>query len=157
MVVGLGDVQRKILNLSAMGEHKIMQSAIYKAAQPMESAMRLILASKTKVKTGNLRDSIGRLKPSLRKLDVVGQVNVGPRIGGGFKGYHAGLLEFGTKNRPPGGWYARFPNARPTKGPRLPYIEPAYRRTMPEVRAGMYRNLNLIFDRWVRTGKIVEV
>jgi len=84
-------------------------------------------------------------------------VNIGPRVGGGFKGYHAGLLEFGTKNRPPGGWYAKFPNARPTKSAPRPYIEPAYRRTIGEVRTGIYTNMNRIFDRWVKTGRIVPV
>lgn len=54
------------------------------------------LNSSIKDKTGNLRNSIG-YSVYKNKAGVI----VGARNKNGYKGYHANLIEFGTKNR----WY----------------------------------------------------
>jgi hypothetical protein len=49
--------------------------------------------------TGNLKRSIGVERVSIGLSGGTGVVQLGPRRGGGFKGYHGHLIEYGKTNR----------------------------------------------------------
>lgn len=49
--------------------------------------------------TGNLVDSIGVSKTNIKKTNKLGEVRIGPRRKGGFKGFAGHLVEYGTKLR----------------------------------------------------------
>jgi HK97 gp10 family phage protein len=122
IVTGFKEVDNLMRRLPKELSHKVVGAALYKAAQPIERGAR----ARIKSKTGNLYNSIGTVRQSFKKATEVGEVRVGPRIGGGQKGYHGHLVEFGAKNRPPGGWYARFRNAHNTTSKPHPFLKPAF-------------------------------
>ena len=153
MIVGMKELDIKLKGLSLTLSHRMVGSAIFKAAKPMEDTAKSLI----NVKTGNLRNSIGRVRTPLRKANTIGEVKVGPRVGGKYKGYHGHLVEFGTKNRPPGGWYARFPNAHTTSSKPHPFMVPAERMTGAKVIGDVGRNLYQIIQRYIKTGTLAEV
>lgn len=93
---GVKEIDAVLKGLKVEVSHKLLQGAHEEAAKPMVDAAHLLSPVG---KTGNLAESIGVVKPAVKKVDVVGQVNVGPRRGGGYKGYHAHLVEYGKTNR----------------------------------------------------------
>lgn len=137
----------KLNNLTVLNQHKIMGSVIYTSSKPMEDEQKRQLLSKTEQKTGNLVKSIGRKRVPIRKAKEIGTVQIGPRIGGGFKGHHGHLLEFGHKKV----LWGRRTNERVKP---YPFVEPAYKTKMQEVRNNMAKNLNTVLKRWAKTGKI---
>lgn len=151
MVLTMQQLQAKMNNLKDISKHKIVGSAIYKASLPMEQAQKSILNSKTQKKTGRLDESIGRIRVPISKATDVGQVRIGPRVGGKYKGYHGHLIEFGTKER-----YTKS-GKYTGKGPKLPYIQPAYVREINNVRDQIVGNMQRILNRWVKTGRIAEI
>lgn len=94
--------------------NKALQSVNEKAAIPLVDAAHLLAPVG---KTGNLAESIGTVKPSIKAIDVVGQVQIGPRRGGKYKGYHAHLVEYPKTNR----------DGTKTKG--KPFMLPAFNKT----------------------------
>ncbi len=97
--------------------HRVMQAANADAAK--------ILVSKAKslspVRSGGLVNSIGTVKPSFRRSNEIGEVHTGPRRGR-YKGYHAHLVEYGTKKRKRGGIM-----------PKRPFMKPAYMATHNQI------------------------
>lgn len=154
-VEGVKETIVRLNNLTLLNQHRIMGSVIYKSSKPMEDEQKRQLQSKTstinpttkKPNTGNLLRSIGRKRVAFSKAREIGTVRVGPRIGAGYKGHHAHLLEFGHRKV----LWGRRTNERVKA---YSFIEPAYRVKMPEVRAGFARNLNYVLNRWKKTGRI---
>ncbi len=166
-LTGFKDIDRKLRNLNDLSKHKIVGSAIFKAAKPILEAQKQILVSKTQRKTGNLERSLGRVRVPIKKANMIGVVQVGPRIGGrkpkgsvintGAKnmGYHGHLIEFGTNFRRTKSGFGS--GAKGTGyGPKLPFIAPAYTKEIGNVRSNIYKNLNQVFNTWVRTEKVGE-
>lgn len=151
MVLTIPQLQAKMNNLKQINQHKILGSAIYKSAKPMEDAQRTIVLSKTKRRTGNLVTSIGRVRVPFTRAKELGTVKVGPRVKGKYKGNHGHLIEFGTKDR-----YTKAGNYT-GKGPRLPFVAPAFFQTQGTVRGQIAKNMQTILNRWAKTGRIAEV
>jgi HK97 gp10 family phage protein len=130
VVTGMRELDIMLRQMTPELNHRILGAANAAASKP------LIASAKSKApkgRTGNLVKSIGSVKISTRKATEIGTVHVGPRRGGGFKGYHGHLVEFGTGSRPPGGWYARFPGAKDTVMPASPFMKPALEQTRDQI------------------------
>lgn len=76
-------------------------------------------------KTGNLADSIGIVRTGIKRGGNVGEVAVGPRRSGGYKGFHGHLIEFGKTNRDG------------TRTAPKPFMRPAWEQTKTEVENGI--------------------
>ena len=72
----------------------VMGDMIERAGQIFVSLAK----SKVTVNTGNLRESIGYIERDNRGSKLAFRM-IGARVYGGYKGYHAHLLEEGTSNR----------------------------------------------------------
>jgi hypothetical protein len=83
-------------NLPDAVSHRTMGDAHYKAAQPFVETEKLTAPEGP---TGNLVDSIGAVKLSQKRSTEAGEVHVGPRAGGKYKGGHAIIVTKGTKRR----------------------------------------------------------
>lgn len=160
-IKGLKETQAKMLKLSGAFTHKIVGSAIYKAAKPMEDAAKQNIRDHT----GNLKKSIGRVRVPLAKAREIGMVKLGPRVRGQYKGFHGHLVEFGHRLVVGGslpGNKARNP-ARQGKGRVIgrvkPYafLAPAYRAKSGVVMSNVARNMNVIINRFIKTGRIAEI
>lgn len=95
-ITGEKAIDDLLRNLPQAVTHSILGSAHFAAAKP------LIEKEKQLVPTGdtdNLIDSIGAYKLSLKKATEVGEVRVGPRRKGGYKGFAGHLVNFGTRKR----------------------------------------------------------
>ena len=130
VVTGMKELDNMLRQMTPELNHRILGAANAAAAKPL---IALGKSKAPKGRTGNLVKSIGSVKVSTRKATEIGTVHVGPKVGGGFKGHHGGLVEFGTGPRPPGGWYARFPNAKDTVMPKHPYWVPAFESSKGQI------------------------
>ena len=101
---------------------KVLAQAHTDAAFPLVAAAHLLAPVG---KTGNLADSIGVVKIGIKRGGYVGQVAVGPRRGGMYKGYHGHFIEFGKTNRDG------------TRSTPNPFMGPAFDRTKSEVERGI--------------------
>lgn len=90
---GMPELKALMENLPHEINHKIIGSAMFASATPIVDSAK----SKIRNKTGNLSASIGRKKMTLLKSSQIGEVRVGPRLGGGYKGYHGWLVEKGHR------------------------------------------------------------
>lgn len=127
MIKVLGDKEIKAA-LKGMGQvmsHKVIGSANLSAAKPLIEREKLLAPEGP---TGNLVDSIGGIRVSLKKSSVVGEVNVGPRRGGKNRGYAAHLVEYGTVKR-------RLKSNGANRGvmPKKPFAKPAFEQTQDQV------------------------
>jgi hypothetical protein len=150
-MTGFEELDRKMKRLPLVFTHKIVGSAIFKSAKPAVDATKMILLTKTKRRTGNLVESIGRVRTPIKKANEIGEVKVGPRVGGRYKGFHGHLIEFGTKDR-----YTKA-NKYTGRGPRLPYIAPAFAQTHKLVLSNVEKNMWIIIRRYLKTGIISEI
>lgn len=130
VVTGVKELDDLLRQMPIELNHRILGAANTAAAKPLVDAAQSMAPIG---RTGNLKKSIGAVKISQRVAGEIGVVHVGPRRKGGYKGFHGHLVEFGTGPRPPGGWYARFPNAGPTVMPKKPFMKPALDRTRSEI------------------------
>jgi hypothetical protein len=99
--------------------------------QFIEQAGKVFIAlakSKIKVKTGNLRESIGFIRRDNSNYGKPFRL-IGARVYSGYKGYHAHLIEEGTADRSK----ERRKNVRangvkyaPNIGPAKPFMRPAF-------------------------------
>jgi hypothetical protein len=92
-VTGLKEIDDLLKGLPRQLQHRVLQAAHADAAKPLINSVE----SKVPVKTGNLRRSIGAIKPSIHKTTEIGLIKIGPRRGGNNKGYHGHLIEYGHK------------------------------------------------------------
>lgn len=129
-VQGLRELQAALAALPLEFNHKALQAAHAEAAIPLVNEAHLLAPVG---KTGNLADSIGVEKPSLKRVNEIGQVNVGPRRGR-YKGNHAHLVEYGTGDR-----------GRTGVMPAHPFMKPAFEKEKDDV----FKNINEILGRKV--------
>jgi HK97 gp10 family phage protein len=121
-VTGYEQIDAVLRGLHLLYSHKVLQAAHAEAAKPLvEKQHRLAPVGKT----GRLADSIGTVKPSIRRVSVVGEVIVGPRRGR-FGGHHAHFNEFGTRQR-------NFDGANRGVMPAKPFLRPAFEQTNAQV------------------------
>ena len=95
MIKGLDELVKSLKGLDKQFSHADFQKANVKAAEPVITKAHRIAPVGL---TGDYADSIGLVKLG-KKSTQLGGVNVGPRRGGGFEGFHGHLIEFGTKQR----------------------------------------------------------
>lgn len=112
--------------------HKVMGAAFEDAAKPLVEKEKLLAPEGP---TGNLVDSIGARRISISRAGAAGEVHVGPRRGGKYKGYAGHLVEYGTKQR------------KTRKGANRgsmtadPFAEPAYKATKNTVEARIQQSI----------------
>lgn len=122
-VTGVKEIDKVLNAMPKELTHKVLGAAHASAAKPLIEKEKLLAPEGP---TGNLVDSIGAVKTSIKRASVIGEVKVGPRSGR-FKGNHGHLVEFGTKPR------------RNSKGanrgftPARPFAKPAFDLTKTQV------------------------
>jgi HK97 gp10 family phage protein len=124
VLTGFAELDALFKALPAAVSHKIVGSAAFAAAKPLVAKERELAP---KGKTLNLSKSIGATKVSRTKATSVGEVHVGPRRKGGFKGFGAQWSEFGTKPR------RNKKGANRGRMAAKPFIEPAFEATKQQV------------------------
>lgn len=127
VLIGAKEIQDTLNALPQAITHKILQDAHIEAAFPLISAAHLLVPVG---KTGHLADSIGPERISVKRGEI-GQVNIGPRRRGGYKGFHGHLVEYPKTNR----------DGTKTHG--KPFMAPAFERTKKEVE----KNINVSVGR----------
>jgi Bacteriophage HK97-gp10, putative tail-component len=93
---GVAELDRCLKGMPKVLQNNLLQNAHVAAAKP------LVVTAKSNApvgETGNLRRSIGIERISRASSGGIGVVQVGPRRGGGNKGYHGHLIEYGKTNR----------------------------------------------------------
>lgn len=125
-VTGINEIDAVLKGLPDQVNNKVMQAANVYAAKPLIEKAKLLAPEGP---TGSLVDSIGAIKsPSASSTQGVGQIQVGPRRRGGYKGFHGHLVEYGTKTRS-----TRTSNANRGRMTANPFMEKAFDQTKDEV------------------------
>lgn len=119
-VTGLVELDMAFRKMPEAVSHKVLQQANELSARPLVEAAHLLSPVG---ETGNLAESIGVEKPSIKRVDQIGMVRVGPRRGGKNKGYHAHLVEYSKTNRDG------------SKSKAQPFMHNAFERTKAQVLA----------------------
>lgn len=120
-LTGFKELDRLFDKLPDQVSKRLVDKALLKSGKPIVQGAK----SNVNVFTGNLKKSIGALKGKTKKFKVGNRtVLIGGRVGGRHKGYHAHLLEFGTK-----------------KSRRRPFLGPATRKFSNKQRKIMIREL----------------
>lgn len=112
-------------NLPQAVSHPVLSAAHAKAAAPLVEREKLLAPEGP---TGNLIDSIGLVRVSLKRAGDVGEVLVGPRTGGRNRGGHAILVSKGTRRR------TNRRGANRGVMPSNPYIEKAFGQEVNRVK-----------------------
>lgn len=123
---GVKEIDAVLRGMPLLLSDKVLSQAHADAAFPLVSKAHLLAPVG---KTGNLADSIGVVKVGISKGGNVGQVSVGPRRGGGHRGYHGHLIEYGKTNRDG------------TRTQTKPFMAPAFDSTKSEVERGIADNI----------------
>lgn len=106
--------------------HKTLQAAHAEAGKIVVIKEKLLAPEGP---TGNLVDSIGATKVPLKRASVIGEVHVGPRRKGGYKGYIGHIIEYGTKERYTTGKKSIKAGARRGFIKAHPFAKPAFDQT----------------------------
>jgi HK97 gp10 family phage protein len=108
--------------------HQVLGNAHLAAARPLIDREHLLAPVG---ETGNLAESIGGEKVAIAKANSLGEVKVGPRRTGRYKGHHAHLVEKGTKRR--------YTDSGANRGvmPAKPFAEPAFEQTKGQVESNI--------------------
>ena len=88
--------------------------------------------------TGNLVDSIGSVRTPFKKANGIGEVVVGPRRKGRFKGFAGHLVEYGTKRR------KNKKGANRGTMLKKPFARPAFEQTKTSLKDSVKVNLKKI-------------
>lgn len=140
-VTGLKEIDQVLKGLPLQLQDRVLKNAHADAAKPLISAAKSIVAVG---KTGNLKNSIGVERVSLKKTNEIGLVVVGPRRKGGSKGFHGHLIEYGKTNRD---------GSKTTPNP---FMEPAFNQTKSQVETNISesigRKLYQFIKRTVKNG-----
>lgn len=140
-ITGLREIDKVLEELPKQMTHTILGAAHAAAAKPLVERAKLTAPEGP---TGNLVDSIGAVKTSIKRADKIGQVWVGPRRKGRYKGFAGHLVEFGTKRR------------RTKKGanrgimPAKPFMAPAFNQTKSEVERQIAQQIGKVMVRTMR-------
>jgi HK97 gp10 family phage protein len=122
-VTGVEQIDRVLKGLPLQLSDKVLQNAFADAAKPLVQTAQS-LAPKL---TGGLSDSIGVVKEKSIINRSIGEIQVGPRRKGKYKGFHAPWFEFGTSIRKTSSGANRG-SIKPE-----PFMEPAFNQTNTQV------------------------
>lgn len=140
-VTGLKEIDQVIKGLPSQIQDRVLKTAHADAAKPLISIAKQLVP---KGKTGNLEQSIGIERVSMRKTDEIGLVLVGPRRRGGNKGFHGHLIEYGKTNRDG------------SKTSPKPFMAPAFEQSKTTVERGISeslgKKLNAYMKRTIKNG-----
>jgi HK97 gp10 family phage protein len=132
-ITGIKEIDNVLRNLPKEITHQVLSSAHSAAAKPLVQRMQLTAPEGP---TGNLVDSIGIVRSSVKKADNLGEIKVGPRRGR-YKGHHAHMVEYGTKPRTLKGRGKYKSGTKRGVMPKKPFVKPAFRQTKTEVERGI--------------------
>jgi hypothetical protein len=125
-LVGIKEIDEVIKKLPSQLDHKLLQSIHAEALKPFVRAAYF----QAPLKSGRTAESIGTIKPGIKRSGSIGLVISGPRRGR-FGGNVAHLSEFGTKQR------RNSRGANRGSMPRRPFIQPSWERTRTQVEANI--------------------
>jgi HK97 gp10 family phage protein len=140
-VTGVKEIDKVLSELPKQMTHTILGTAHAAAAKPLVERAKGLAPEGP---TGNLVDSIGVSKVNVKRANKLGEVRVGPRRKGGFKGFAGHLVEYGTKPR------------RNRKGARRgfmrpkPFMKPAFNLTKGIVEGGIAKEIGKVMVRTMR-------
>ena len=140
-ITGLKEIDQVLKNLPKEMSHKVLGSAHFAAAKPLVEKEKLLAPEGP---TGNLVDSIGATRLSLKKASELGEVSVGPRRKGGYKGFAGHLVEYGTKER------KNKKGASRGKMPKNPFAEKAFAATKGQVENNIKNELGKVVLRTMK-------
>jgi hypothetical protein len=95
-ISGAAELDRTLKTFPKVMQNNILQNAHIAASRVMVDGAKALAP---RGETGNLKRSIGVERVSIGLSGGTGVVQLGPRRGGGFKGYHGHLIEYGKTNR----------------------------------------------------------
>lgn len=119
-LTGFKEIDNVLKGMPKELSHKVIQAANVESSKPLIEAEKL---GAPEGPTGNLVDSIGAIKTSMGRAQSLGEITVGPRRGGRFKGYAGHLVEYGTKQR------TNRRGANRGSMPAKPFALPAWEKT----------------------------
>jgi len=141
-ITGIHDIDKVLKGLPLQLQDRILKNAHAEAAKPLISTAKNIVAVG---KTGNLKNSIGVERVSMKKTNQIGLVKVGPRRRNGYKGFHGHLIE-----------YSHFTRDGVNKTTPKPFMEPAFNQTKGKIetniKESLGRKLNLFMKRTIKNG-----
>jgi len=140
-ITGLKEIDQVLKNLPKEMSHKVLGSAHFAAAKPLVEKEKLLAPEGP---TGNLVDSIGATRLSLKKASELGEVSVGPRRKGGYKGFAGHLVEYGTKER------KNKKGAKRGKMPKNPFAKKAFAATKGQVESSIKNELGKVVLRTMK-------
>lgn len=134
-VIGDKELESFLKGLPAKFSHRLLQTAHANAAKPLVQAEKLLAPKRE----GDLRESIGIKKTSIKKANAVGEIKVGALYRKGGRTAH--LIEYGTKQRrlKGKGQYRKGTNRGLVQA--KPFVEPAFNRTKDLVRGSIVEEL----------------
>lgn len=134
-LTGVKEIDACLKGMPLLLSDKVLSQAHTDAAFPLVAKAHMLAPIG---KTGNLADSIGVIKVGISRGGNIGQVSVGPRRGGGFKGFHGHLIEYGKTNR------------NGTRTQPKPFMQPAYETTKEEVENRIAENLGKRLNAFIK-------
>lgn len=127
-ITGVREIDAVLREMPRQLTHQVLSAAHAAAAKPLINRAKLLAPEGP---TGQLIDSIGAVKTSVKRANVIGEVTVGPRRSRRHKGHHGHLIEFGFRTR------ARSGRGKKTFVPGRPFMKPAFSATQPVVVEGI--------------------
>lgn len=149
-VQGLEQFEKIMKGLPEKMRRKEIYNVIRNVAGPVEKAAKLeaqkieadAWSNHRRMNTGNLEDSIGRIKG--KSKDFI-NTQVAPRAKGRFKGFHAQLVQFGTKGR------ANKKGQNRGSMTANPFMQRAFDKTLNGVRAEFERQIAKKIEKFADT------
>lgn len=138
---GIKEIDQILTNVPIALTHAIVGQAGFKAAKPLVEKIKGLAPDGP---TGNLVDSIGAVKMSLRSAQMVGEVRVGPRVNDPYRGFHGHLNERGTVQR------RTKSGANRGRMTAKPFVEPAWNATQGLVEGSMQADLQFVIVRTMK-------
>jgi HK97 gp10 family phage protein len=140
-ITGVKEIDKVLRELPKQMTHQILGAAHAAAAKPLIEKEKLLAPEGP---TGNLVDSIGVSKTNIKRANRLGEVRVGPRKKGGFKGFAGHLVEFGTRVR------RTRKGANRGKMKPKPFARPAFQQTKKIVEDGIAKQIGRVMVRTMR-------
>lgn len=138
-VTGIEEIDRVLRGMPQQLTHNVLTAAHADAAKPLITTAKATVRKKT----GDLANSIGVKKTNLSKVGAIGLVQVGPLRGGGNKGYHGHLIEFGHKIVTRSGKTVGFSK-------KFPFMEPAFNATKAIVEKNISESIGKKLSAYMR-------
>ena len=132
-MTGFKEIDTVIKQLPHQLNHTILQQIHARAVRPYIKAAYFAAP----LKTGGTAESIGVIRPGVRRAGSVGLIIAGPRRSRRYKGHLAHLVEFGTKQRRLRGRGQYRSGANRGTMPRRPFLRPSWDRTQNRVLEGI--------------------